>query len=302
MNTSEISSKIQSTKFSREKEILENYLIVTTINKNYLKIFDLWYHYFKESNYSSILRVITIDKESDDYLTKKSIETIYIGKSTSNFNKIVALRFEIIFNLLKEGKNVIQTDADAIWLNPNLESIINEKFDIQVSTEYGIPEDVLSKWKFTLCTGFAIFQSNENVISFIKQFLNLCFKINNDQVVFNQLLLQNGIKWEQDCITKNIGYVEKFKLRIEAMDYFTIGRTIEDDSDLSIYHPFLPSNNQNLKIIDLVNRLKLLSDDPFLDDFMQSIITNPIGWIVTAYGWAAIVCHKGIRKIRERIN
>ncbi len=302
MNTSEISSKIQSTKFSREKEILENYLIVTTINKNYLKIFDLWYHYFKESNYSSILRVITIDKESDDYITKKSIETIYVGKSTSNFNKIVALRFEIIFNLLKEGKNVIQTDADAIWLNPNLESIINEKFDIQVSTEYGIPEDVLSKWKFTLCTGFAIFQSNENVISFIKQFLNLCFKINNDQVVFNQLLLQSGIKWEKDCITENAGYVEKLNLRIEAMDYFTIGRTIEDDSDLSIYHPFLPSNNQNLKIIDLVNRLKLLSDDPFLDDYMRSIITNPIGWIVTAYGWAAIVYYKGIRKIRERIN
>jgi len=65
--------KAQSKKISIEQDILENYVIVTTVNKNYLKIFDLWYHYFKTTKYKSILRVITIDRESEAYISEKSI-------------------------------------------------------------------------------------------------------------------------------------------------------------------------------------------------------------------------------------
>ncbi len=302
MSISELYQGKQVDKLSKEKEILENFLIVTTINKNYLKIFDLWYHYFKFSKYKSLLRVITLDKESDDYISKKSIYTIFIGKPTQNFDKIMIYRIELILEILQSGKNVIQTDADAIWVNPNLEEIVDKMFDIQISTEYGIPEEVLSEWGFTLCCGFAIFQSNKNVISFFKKWKENCVNDKGDQIIFNKLLLKYGMKWEQDSITKNTGYIEKLNLRVEAIDYFSIGRTIEGDSNLSIYHPFLPSNNQNLKIIDLIKRLKLIDDDPFLDDYMRSIVINPIGWILTTYGWAVIVYHKGRRKLRERFS
>lgn len=284
---------------TEEKNILKNYLIITTVNKNYLKIFDLWYHYFEKSNYTSILRVITIDKESDDYISKKSIKTIHIGKPTSNFNKIVVWRFEIIYNLLQKGKSIIQTDADAIWVNPKLEPIINSKFDIQISTEYGIPEDVLAKWKFTLCTGFIIFQSNDKVLTFFKSFLKKCAGTKDDQVAFNHLLIQNGMKWDKDQITQNSGYLKLFNLHIEAIDYFTIGRTVEEESSMSVFHPFLSSNNQNIKVIELIKRLKTMNSDPFLDSYRHSILLSPKGWIVTTLGWFGVVYHKALREFAK---
>ncbi len=295
-------SQVKSIVSVTEENILENYIIITTVNKNYLKIFDLWYHYFQKTNYASILRVITIDKESNDYISKKSIETIYLGKPTSNFNKIVVWRFDIIFNLLKQGKSVIQTDADAIWVDANLEHIINEKFDIQISVEYGIPEDVLAKWKFTLCTGFAIFHSNDSVLSFYKYFLEYCADIKDDQMAFNRLLLKNGMEWELKHITRNSGSLKKFNLLIEAVSYYTIGRTIEEKSDLSVFHPFLPSNNQNLKVLDLIRRLKTINNDPFLDSYRKSIILSTNGWISTAIGWTAVVFHKAIRNLKKKIK
>ncbi len=295
-------NKQSKLKKNYKKEILDNYVVVTTVNKNYLKIFDLWYHYFESTEYKSILKVITIDQESEDYISEKSIETIFVEKPSSNFDKIVVWRFEIILNLLKQGKNIIQTDADAIWINPRLEQIVDDSYDIQISTEYGIPENVLSKWGFTLCTGFIIFHSNPNIISFVKSWIEKCVNVKGDQTVFNNLLLDNGIQWEQNNITKNTGFVKKLNLNIEAISYYTIGRTIEEESNISIFHPYLPSNNQNLKIIDLIKRLKLIDDDPFLDDLFRQVILNPKGWLISTIGWAAIIYHKGRRKLKERFN
>lgn len=292
-------TKFEDKPLTEEENILQNYLIITMVNKNYLKIFDLWFHYFEQSNYTSILRVITIDKESDDYISKKSIKTIHIGKPTSNFNKIVVWRFNVIYDLLQKGKSIIQTDADAIWVNPKLEPIINPKFDIQISTEYGIPEDVLAKWKFTLCTGFIIFQSNDKVLTFYKHFLNQCSETKDDQVAFNHLLIQNDMKWDMDQITQNSGYLKSFDLHIEAIDYFTIGRTVEEESSMSVFHPFLPSNNQNMKVIELIKRLKMISSDPFLDSYRQSILSSLKGWIFTAIGWVGVVYHKAIREFAK---
>ena len=68
MNSTINKLKAQESNSSKEKEILDNYVIVTTINKNYLKIFDLWYHFFSLTKYKTLLQVITLDKESDDYV------------------------------------------------------------------------------------------------------------------------------------------------------------------------------------------------------------------------------------------
>ena len=282
--------KIERTEINSEKDLFDNYLVITIVNKRYLKIFELWYHYFKSTGYHDILRVITVDRESEKFVSEKSIKTIYLNKTNSDFYQIIMWRFEIISKLIREGKNVIHTDSDAFWLKPDLPKIIKKGYDIQVSIGFGIPIRALEKWDFTLCTGFLIIKSNPRTIKFMDLWLQSCHRIEDDQIAFNEVLLDGELKWEFDNRLINRGRSEKFDLNIEAIDYFTVARTVEEN--ISIFHPFLPSNNQNLKIIDLIKRLKLINNESFLDDYLNKILFDPYGWIISGIDWIIMISHK----------
>jgi len=273
---------------------LENYLVITTVNKNYLKIFDIWWHYFQRTKYKSKLKVITLDKESDRFISDKGIESIYIGKSSRNFSKIILWRFETIFKLLQQGKNIIHTDADAFWINPQLDSIVNEKFDIQVSIAYGIPTKAVENWGFTLCTGFMILQSNPKVLSFVKSWVDSCAEIKDDQISFNNLLLNEGVKWELTDNTRNFGHNVEYGLNIEALPVDLVSRKVR--KNLAIYHPYLPSNHQNFKVFDLIKRLRSIDNNPYLHKSFMKTLTSPLGWINSTYGWIAIMFFKAKKR------
>jgi len=282
-----------------ESEIINDYVVLTTVNKNYLKIFDIWYQYYSKTSYKPILHVITLDKKSEEHIGGKSIKTISLNNPTNNFSKVIHERTKVIRDLLKEGKNIIHTDSDAFWINPKLDKIINKKYDIQGSIGYGIPYEAISKWGFAICTGFVIVHSNPNTISFSDQWANEVPKFFSDQKAFNHLLLRDGVEWRLNEVTKNIGYNKEFGLNIEAISHDIITRPINKNA--MIYHPFLPSNHQNIKIIDLIKRLKQIDNrNDFLDQHLKSVMYNPIGWMLTTYGWAGVVFHKGVKRIKQK--
>jgi hypothetical protein len=281
------------------EEILDNYLIITTVNKNYLKIFDIWYHFFCKSQYSSILRVITLDKKSEKYISKKSIRTIYSGKSSYSFSKIIQWRFEEIFKLLKQGKNIIQTDADAFWIDANLPIIINERYDIQTSIGFGIPTTAVKTWGFSLCTGFMIIQSNNRIFEFMQDWLTECSKVKDDQVAFNNIFLKNNFSWKSGQCTVNEGLCTKYKLKLEAIDIKLVSRPY--NQNLQIYHPYLNSNHQLVKIKILRQRLhKLNAADNYINSHLSKALKNPLDWFSATYGWLMVLIHKTIKKMQVK--
>jgi hypothetical protein len=281
-----------------DQHILDNYLIVTTVNKNYLKIFDIWYHFFKTSAYTSILRVITFDKKSEGYISKKQIRTIHPGKSTNSFAKLIQWRFEEIEKLIEKGKSIIQTDADAFWINPKIEHVVNEKFDIQCSISYGIPPKSVERWGFTLCTGFMIIQSNCTVKKLMKNWIKEISRVKDDQVAFNNLILKNNPKWELKNVERNHCFCTKDTIYLEAIDTNLVSRTFKQD--MLIFHPFLDSNHQ-------LKKIKILSEkfnnneigDQTIDQYFSSELNNALNWVIATIGCLNVVFYKFVKKMKR---
>ena len=208
----------------------------------------------ESSGYLEHVIVITLDKKSDEFVKKKSLQSINKNTSSRDFYRIVLVRWKVIRELLSQGWNVINSDADAIWLNPLLHKIVNNTFDMQVSIGYGIPTEAVSRWGFTLCTGFMVFQSNARVIHFMDTWIELCLQIGDDQIAFNNILLDDEINWESTSISVNHANSLKHDLLIEAIHYKLISRELYDET--LIFHPYLSNYHQNIKFVKLTNILK----------------------------------------------
>ena len=115
---------------------------------------------------------------------------------------------------------------------------------------------------------------------------------------FNNILLEENMKWELPNNDHNKGYLAKFDLKIEAISTKLVSRPYE--SDLIIYHPYLSSNHQLLKIITLYKRLKKSNEvDKFILNHFKKVIYNPLNWITSTLGWIKVLYFKLLIKLKK---
>lgn len=245
-------------------QILNEYVIITTVNKNYLKIFDLWMEYFKKTNYLSILNVIAYDEESEEYVRRKGINTIRVCNKIQAPNDIFYTRLKTILGFLQKNKHVVHTDADAFWLKDVLPVIINQDFDLQISMGYGIPESVLEEWGFTLCCGFYILHSNKNTIKLFDKWILKGIEKRSDQRSLNELFLTYGIQWNFNSIEYNTGYSPYFDLKVQAIDFSIISR--KERKGVWVYHPSLKVKYEQIKLRTALSKLMKVDNSSFLKE------------------------------------
>lgn len=260
----------------RNKRILEEYIILTTVNKRYLKIFEVWMEYFNQLHYTHILHVITYDKESEEYISRKGIRTIRVYDKVKTPNDIFYTRLKVILEFLKQGKHVVHTDADAFWLKDVLPAIANKDFDLQISIGYGIPESVLNEWGFVLCCGFYILHSNKNTINFFDQWMPRGVEKRSDQRALNELLLTHGMKWNCDSIERNTGCCSYFNLSIQAIDFNLVSR--KGKKGVWIYHPSLKVKYEQIKLRTALSKLMKIDDSTFLEKMYSKSYFNLSIW------------------------
>jgi hypothetical protein len=264
------------------QEIIDRYSIVTAIDKNYLKIFDLWFKYFERTNYLSCLCVIVYDDKSEKFIQEKGIiNSIRIKEKINHPRDIFVSRLTAIKKILETGKNIIHTDADAFWLNAKLESIIKEDFDIQISIGYGMPKSALKKWGFSLCCGFFILHSNNSTIKLLDKWIFKSIEMMHDQKALNELFIENVVQWRLNDTFYNVGFCQNLNINIEAIDYKKISR--KKEKGILIYHPYLSSKFQEIKLLTAISSLMKINSEKFLYSIYYKTLFDPSGWSKVFY-------------------
>ena len=218
-------------------------IIVTFTDYKYLKIFNIFYSYFKRLNLQ--LLVVSLDNTTFIELTKRKINTLYKPYNINNKEQFWEFRLNCINELFKKfKKNIIHTDADCFWFKNILYQInkLKDDYDIIGSIAYSHPKFVSNKWGFVFCCGFYFIKytdKNALILDTIKRF---GINMKDDQVQFNYYLY-NNVKVLQELddsvICKDIILNDNTKVGI--LSNTIVSR--EYNKDLYCFHPFLFSKN-----------------------------------------------------------
>jgi hypothetical protein len=231
-------------------EILTSYTVFTAVDRRYLRIFSLWLEQFERSGYLPCLQVATFDAESERFVRERGIPLVAIEERIRDPRQLFTARLNEIASLISSGRNVIHSDADAFWLNPDLPTLIREDCDLQISIGHGIPKSALEEWGFTLCCGFFVLQSSPAMERFLVSWIERSSRLEDDQIALNDLLLDNGLRWERDDGCQTVGSCPPLDLSVGAISHDVISRE-DAGSGVQIYHPYLSSTAESNKLLQL---------------------------------------------------
>jgi len=239
-----------------------NYVIIASVDKNYLLMFQIWHSQFKKLKLKTELVVLTFDDESFRVINNKKIKCHRVFKTVSKPNDIYVWRLEIIKEYLQQKINVVHTDLDAFWFSKKVMNLPNDNFDLQISKGSGTPQNAFKNWGFTMCCGFYILNSNFNSLRFIDTWIEKSNNLNHDQKALNEIFLNDNIEWKENTDLNKIGFSKNFNLKIEVFNTATISRGKEeiDKTKLLIFHPYLSSPTQSEKVSEVKRRLKTLNN------------------------------------------
>jgi len=276
------------------------YIVITSVDKNFLKIFGLWDIFFRRSDIDFKLHVACFDNESKNYLEKRGIEHSNINVRDYSSSLIWIHRLEIIRNFLKQGYSIIHSDLDAFWIHPEVKKIINPVYDMQMSIGHGLPKDIVKEWGFSLCCGFFILQSNDKMISFVEQWLIRAKDLMDDQIALNSMFHKIGLVWERTDDLYNYSYSEKYHIKIEAIAYQKIARIARlgdvDAGKVVVFHPYLGRDrSEEIKLLDAVYMIKDMKKKSFLNNLYFKTLIHTI--IFRKYKE-----RKELRKFIRRLN
>lgn len=234
----------------------KNTIILTFVNDGYFPMFNVWYELFCQHGIHNYL-VIALDKSCYKKLRSKGINTELLDLSGDLFSKqnLWVLRIELINKILLSGINVLHTDVDAFWIKNPLNIIYEEKQDLMISRDEGIPKEAVETWGFSMCCGFYFLRSNSTTRAFMVDLLAKTHEWKDDQRAFNYMFLEEQIDWPPDGSFGKIAHIKKYDLHICLLPYDVVVRG-EDYPDSYVFHPWLYPKDVYGKVTLAIKELK----------------------------------------------
>lgn len=215
-------------------------MIVAFADYKYRRIALNWAEHLKLLNISDYV-VYSLDNDCYDFLLNHQINTQRLESNVSVNNRFdFRARFEIIFDLLKSGNDIIHSDLDAIWLRDPSEFIIGD-YDIVASTGT-FPPAIYKKIGFTLCMGWMYYKSNTAVKDVFSSINQKPINLRDDQVLFNEALFDTHLQYNISDIDSNIKEVKFDEFKIKVLDQELVSRNIPRCKDTYVCHPLSPKN------------------------------------------------------------
>ncbi|XP_060601222.1 uncharacterized protein LOC132754583 [Ruditapes philippinarum] len=168
--------------------------VMITVNNGFYDFFQNWHFYFQKLGINAPVIAIAEDKYVYDKLILNYSGAINIVHShlpsidkavkynSEPYNSLISRRSLYISDLLNIGLNIINTDADTVWLQNPLQHLEGD-YDIWIQSD----------GKNNVCPGFMAVQNSAKSRKLIlawKQILERQDKKEVDQVVLNRLLIQ----------------------------------------------------------------------------------------------------------------
>ena len=228
------------------------------ISFEYFSIFDIWFSYIEKFSIDNLC-IVALDHKCYSELQKRSIKSVFMQSpdiiTPKNKRLLWTQRVNLIHDLINLDITVLHSDADAFWLKDFSSYLENNTADLIFSIAHGIPKNLVEKWGFILCCGFFEIKSNDNTKKFMIDYLKRCRDVGDDQKSLNWLLFEKGISWRNIKPGHKHGECNYYNILIDAIPKKTISRS--PIKGISIFHPYLPSNDISKKLQQALSSLKL---------------------------------------------
>ncbi len=189
-------TKDKATSFPKEQRVsyTENEAyIVTFANYDYLDVLENWLRGIWKLNIKNYI-VVSLDSQIYNYLNAKGIPTI-LRPCDNGLNRLWIHRLKVIQLFLETGRDVIHSDADAVWFKDPQEFIADIDAELIFSQGTYWPPEVHEEWGFVLCCGFFYIKNSPKTRTFLSQLCEQVLIDGDDQVSVNKLLLKLNTKW-----------------------------------------------------------------------------------------------------------
>lgn len=178
-------------------------VVFTTFNIGYAKMFRLWYRQFRTHCPWAELRVGTYGRDALDYATKITAQdahatpVLLCAEDVPGRGDIWRLRTEHILGMVQTGRDVIHSDADAMWLGDAAAFMGQSYQDVDMACSMnvgGVPRSARRRWGFNLCCGLFQVRGTAGGAALLQRVLEMMRggAQGDDQVAFNSL----PIEWD----------------------------------------------------------------------------------------------------------
>lgn len=250
-----------------------NSLIVTFSNRDYIPVLANFLAAPGAPNPND-LKVYGLDQETVNFARRSGMqaETLEWGGS---FKDLWSARIDVFRNLIKNGKNIIHTDLDAIWLRNPVASWMTGDLDMYFSQGTIHPNAMYEKNGFVLCCGLFSMTASDATVKFLDDLKEDLKDTGDDQASLNEVLMEGRTSWNDSdapdyrLAMKNhriscwkdslVGQSERYALSVGLIPHGIVQR-IHDPTDTlghaHVKHPLSPKNASEK--LDLFHDLGLL--------------------------------------------
>jgi hypothetical protein len=187
---------------------------------------DIYIGYTRISDIQDLLindRVHAVDLSSN--FATQEVPVQYMDFSTSEFYRIVQLKWALFELLLPQFDFLIYSDIDVIWLR-DAGTYVHEAFQECPELNFLVQGFTEKVGQELLCMGFAAMRNNPETIDFIKS----CRKLHTDEYLSNKFI------GDDDIVTSQYHYLSKPSwVRELPHMYFPVGRMLNLYSTEPIY-------------------------------------------------------------------
>lgn len=175
-------------------------IIVTFLNEPYIDVGANWLRFAARLDLDADIRIVALDSATRTAFPAPHV--IYRPVDASELPKLWIHRTNVLRELLDQGREVIHTDADAIWLKNPLPIMRDCDADLVFSQGTVWPPDVHKKRGIVACCGVFYMRPVETVGNFLRQAtIRMMGELEqnpsfDDQVTVNRMIDEELDHWE----------------------------------------------------------------------------------------------------------
>lgn len=140
--------------------------------------------------------LVTLDEAAEAAFGPHAVKTLHRPIASAGVRDIWLHRARIVAEFLRQGKDVVHSDADAVWLGNPLPYLFGEADDAVFSQGTVWPPESFARRRFVLCCGLYGIRSNPLTIAFMDALLPAIEKYGDDQKALNYLVDERLGDWQ----------------------------------------------------------------------------------------------------------
>lgn len=163
-------------------------LIVTFVSSPYISVGWNWLYAIHKVQPDADLLVVALDSETKDAFGDSSVDVLFRPLDEGNLGELWVHRLDVLIELLDHGRDIVHSDADAVWVKNPLPLMQGASSDMVFSQGTVWPTDVHGKRGIVLCCGLFFLRNTPEVRDFLGRIGRRVAEERDDQVSINREL------------------------------------------------------------------------------------------------------------------